>query len=104
MSTAHTPPKAGDDGAFPLPESLRAALIAANAEHRASLEALREAVCAYVEDLRARGVSAAEIVRSVRGRVAALRMRGRMAGPVAPGDPLLDQVVAWCLEAGAGAP
>jgi hypothetical protein len=104
MSTPHTPPKVGDDGAFPLSEALRAALIAADAEHRASLEALRAAVCAYVEDLRGQGVSAAEIVRSVRGRVAVLRTAGRMAAPVAPGDALLDQIVAWCLEAGAGAP
>ena len=104
MSTPHTPPNADDDGGFPLPDSLRAALVAADTEHRASLKGLREAICAYVEELRGQGVSAAEVVRSVRGRVAAVRTAGRMADAVALGDPLLDQIVAWCLEAGTGAP
>ena len=103
MSTPHTPLNADDDASFPLPDSLRAALIAADAEHRASLDALGQAICAYVEDLQGRGVSAGEIARSIRARVAAMRTAGRIAAPAAPGDPLLDQIVAWCLEAGAGA-
>ena len=102
MPSPHTPPNAGDDGNFPLPDSLRAALMAADAEHRASLNALRDAICAYVEDLRGQGVSGAEIARSLRGRVAAFRPAGQMAAPVPPGDPLLDQITAWCLEAGSG--
>jgi hypothetical protein len=104
VSTHHPTANDGDGGSGPLSPALRQALIIAVAQHRASLDALRDAVCAYVEDLRARGMAAPDIAGALRDRVAELRAANRMAAPEAPDDVLLDQLVDWCVGNGPGTP
>ena len=100
MSTPHPFANDRDGGSVPLSPALRQALTAAAAKHHASLDALRDAVCAYVEGLHALGVPVPDIAGAVRRRVAELRAAGRMAAPDASDDTLLDQIVDWCMGAG----
>jgi hypothetical protein len=83
--------------------SLRASLRAALWTHRGSLDALRDAICAFAVDLRDKGMSTPEIAATVRAAVSELRASGeKLAAELAEADPSLDQTVTWCLEVGSG--
>ena len=88
----------GDGKGHPLSPALRLALISADAQHRASLEILRDAICEYVEDLQGRGVESDEIANAIRHRVGDLRSSGDLVGRGLMVDGLVDAMVASCLE------
>jgi hypothetical protein len=88
----------GDDARFAIPPPLQHALAAADARHRASLDRLRDAICAYITDLRGQGVPAGHIATAVRRRVAQVRASGLMVAAGAPDDLLLDQIMRSCLD------
>ncbi|HJR65522.1 MAG TPA: hypothetical protein VJ802_03775 [Gemmatimonadaceae bacterium] len=91
-------PFGGDGKGHPISPALRQALRSADAQHRASLEALRDAVCEYVDDLRDRGVASGDIAAAIRQRVTDLRSSGEMTGPGILADGLVDEMVNSCLE------
>jgi len=88
----------------PLSDAARRALIAAAATYRTSVEALRDAVCAYVSGLQLEGAAPDEIAHAVRTYVADLRARDPAAVPSPASDALLDRLVAECLALASGAP
>lgn len=71
----------------PPPPALLAAVAAGAGSHGKPTDAFRDALCAYVGDLRASGLDAVDVVLVVK---ATLR-------DVAPS--LLDRSVTWCIEA-----
>ena len=90
-----------DDGRpFPFSPALRQALITADGAHRASLEVLRDAICAYVEDLRDQGIPAQDIVGALRHRVADLDSSDGMARLGSGARGIVDEMVESCLEGG----
>jgi hypothetical protein len=87
-----------DDGKhFPFSPALREALNGADAAHRASLDVLRDAICEYVEDLRARGASTKDIASAIRHRVGELRSTGTVTTDRVLMDGLVDEMVRSCL-------
>jgi hypothetical protein len=81
-----------------IPARLRDALLAADADVRASFDALRDAVCAHVEDRRRGGVPLDETVAEVKALVAGLRGEHALVPAGAGPDALVEQLVAWCTE------
>lgn len=81
-----------------VPDRLRDALIAADAELRESFDALRDAVCEHVEESRRAGVSFAETVAELRRTVDRLRTEHVVPPAAGSTDVLVDQLVAWCTE------
>lgn len=88
----------GDGRAFSLSPALHYALISADAQHRASLDVLREAICEYVEDLREQGMPRHEVANAIRRRVTEMRSSGVTAPLAARVDGIVDELVASCLE------
>ena len=88
----------GGGQGHPISPALRQALRSADAQHRASLEALRDAICEYVDDLRDRGVESREIVTAIHHRVTDLRSSGAITGPGILVDGIVDEMVNSCLE------
>jgi hypothetical protein len=81
-----------------LTASLKTSLRAALWERRGTLDALRDAICAFAADLNAKGVNAVDVAAAVREAVLDLRAAGApLAAELAEADPSLDQTVAWCL-------
>jgi hypothetical protein len=83
-----------------LPDRLRDALLAAEADARESSRALREAVCDYVDDGRRRGKTLDQMATAVTGVVARLRRTGAIPAARRGRDDLLEQILAWCAESG----
>ena len=83
---------------LPLSPALHHALISADAQHRASLDVLRDAICEYVDDLRGQGVPTHNIAGAILRRVAELRSSGVTATLAARVDGIVDEMVASCLE------
>jgi hypothetical protein len=93
------------DGSAPFSDAARRALTTAGATYRASVAALGEAICAYVEDLEREGAQPDDIADSVRSFVADLRASDPdAAAPTWVHDALLDRLVAECRELEAGTP
>src|SRR5687768_8664993 len=88
----------GDGKGHPFSPALHHALISADAQHRASLEVLRDAICEYVEDLRGRGVPLHDIASVIRYRVTNLQSSGDLDGPGTLVHGLVDEMVESCLE------
>ena len=88
----------GDSNGHPISPALRTALLSANAEHRASLEVLRDAICEYVGHLREQGVPWNYIGHAIQSRIAELRSGA--AAPAVAGrlDGVVDEIIASCLE------
>jgi len=88
----------GDGQRHPISPALRTALLSADAEHRASLEVLRDAICEYVDHLREQGVPWNDIGHAIQSRIAELRFAG--APPAVAGrlDGVLDEMIASCVE------
>jgi hypothetical protein len=87
-----------DGKGYRISPALRQALTLADAEHRASLDVLRDAICEYVEDLREQGVPAHEITGVIQGRIVELRSSSESnhAGPRM--DGIVDEMVMSCLD------
>jgi hypothetical protein len=103
-SSPHDPPSR-TEASVPLSDSARRALLTAGVTYRAAVEALRTAICAYVEDLRREGTPRDTIAAAVRRFVADLRAADPAAAAAAPSradEVRLDQLVAECLALGAG--
>jgi hypothetical protein len=83
------------DHDVPVPEHVREALRDARLNHTASLDALREAVCAYVDELRDRDVSRLAIVAKVRG---VFRENGHhLHGPDGT-HATIERMIQWCVD------
>ena len=84
--------------------SLRASLRAAVWTNRESLDALREAICAFAVELLGKGMSTEQIAARVRQVVAELRASGeQLSAELDEANPTLDATVSWCLEFGVSA-
>ena len=92
---AGSPARAPDD----VPEALRRALVTAAVTHEFEDEALHEAVCEYVRDLRERGFTPESVVIAVKQAVHRSTL-GLTPHYVERRDStiLLDRVVRWCIE------
>ena len=90
-----------DDGTrFTLSPALRRALTAANAAHGASLEALQDAICEYVEDLRTQGVPTLEIAGALRHRLGDFHSSNGRATAGVEARRIVDDMVSFCLDGG----
>lgn len=78
-----------------LPPRLQEALRAARAGHHVSFEALRAAVCVYVDELIDSDHADDEIKEHVLDAFQALGDDGR-AAPIAWNDERIDELIAWC--------
>jgi hypothetical protein len=74
--------------------------MSADAKHRASLDVLRDAICAYVDDLRGRGVTLPEIASAIRRRLTDLRSASAADAGALRLDGIVDEMVASCLDGG----
>lgn len=81
---------------LPVPQPLRDAVRAAQQNHAASLDRLRVAVCAHVDELRERDVPHELIVSTIRRAV--LEMDGHDAAGGARTAETLDRMIEWCDE------
>lgn len=90
-----------DDGTrSTLSPALRRAFTAANAAHGASLEALQDAVCEYVEDPREQGVPTLEIAGALRHRLGDLHSSNGGATAGVDAHRIVDHMVSFCLDGG----
>jgi len=97
-------PTSSSDTATELEAQVRACLRAALWTHRKSLDALREAICAFAVDLQGKGMSTAQIAARLREMVSELQASGQqLPAELDETDPSLDETVRWCLEFGVGA-
>ena len=87
-----------DGRLLPFSPALGQALVAAEAAHRASLEVLRDAICAYVEDLRDKGIPSHDIAGALRHRMAGLQASDGIATFGADARGIVDDLVASCLD------
>jgi len=82
-----------------LEASLRASICAAVWTNRESLDALRDAICAYAIDRLGKGMSTEQIAARVRQVVSELRASGeQLSAELDDADPSLDETVRWCFE------
>lgn len=74
---------------------------AARWTHRESLDALRDAICAFAVEQQSKGMSTEHIAARLRQVVSELRASGeQLPAELAEGDPSLDETIRWCFEFG----
>ena len=88
-----------DEKTLPLPQHLRDSLRAAQQDHFVSMDALRAAVCNYVDDLRRSGVAYDGIVRAVKNLMEqAARSASDSADAAKENRHLVETMIGWCDE------
>jgi hypothetical protein len=74
-------------------------LDAATERHIGSIDALREAVCAYLDDLRATGMPRERALAAVRAFIAKSQaVRAAQDGQSAIDERILARMSAWCVD------
>jgi hypothetical protein len=83
----------------PMPQHLRDKVFSAEQDHRASLDALRAAVCDYVDELRGRGMAFDDVVHAVRSMMAELHRQTPHSPNATKYDArIVDTMIQWCGE------
>jgi len=86
-----------DDRTLPIPQHLRDSLRAAQRDHFVSMDALRVAVCNYVDELRRSGVAYDGIVRAVKNLMEqAARSAAGSADAAKENRHLVETMIGWC--------